>query len=175
MRRKRGWKGAACAFLSAVMTLLSGCLPGAGNKPPKTTEITTFRFRHSGMWPGDCYCYTLERTQQGARLYMEELLSNGQIVDVTIEDPVMERIEQLTQQHELYRWNGFDKVDRHALDGTAFSLSIDFADGSHVHAHGSNKFPDGYKEAKQAIYELFAELAAQYDKPEQQTGNTTDS
>lgn len=53
-------------------------------------EITSFSFTHTGMSTEECFLYSVEQTEDGVRLYTEELFSGGFIVDTIIEEPVLE-------------------------------------------------------------------------------------
>jgi len=70
----------------------------------------------------------------------------------------VQALDALVEAHKLTGWNGFDKVDRTALDGTDFELTIGYEDGRKVCATGSNAFPKGYREAREAILELFGKM-----------------
>ena len=75
-------------YLLILMITLCGC----GKKedpvqPPKeilkqgeNMEITLFSFTHTGMSTAECFLYSAEQTEDGIRLYTEELFSGGLIV-----------------------------------------------------------------------------------------------
>ena len=41
-------------------------------------------------------------------------------------------------------WDGFSGSNPHVLDGTMFSFEAELKNGSVIHAHGSNAFPQNY-------------------------------
>ncbi|MBQ2697218.1 MAG: hypothetical protein IJF59_00970 [Clostridia bacterium] len=159
----RGFGGLA-ALVSAVLLLFGGCSDAGQTEAPM--EITAFSFSHRGMSTGDCYLYQVSRESDGVRLYTEQLFAGGEIVDVRIDDPVLEQLNEIAEKYALRKWDGFDKTDSSILDGTGFTLSITLADGSAVSAKGSNQFPEGYSEAKEEICALFEGLIGQYRQPE---------
>lgn len=121
-------------------------------------EITSFSFTHTGMSTDKCFCYSAEQTEEGVRLYTEELFSGGFIVDTIIDEPVLEQLGEMAGRYRLDRWDGFDKKNRHVMDGSRFSLSVELTDGSTISASGSNAFPEGYSDAEQEIRMLFEDL-----------------
>jgi hypothetical protein len=60
-------------------------------------------------------------------------------------------------EHEVARWNGFDKNNRNVLDGNSFTLSVTMENGKDIHAHGYMKWPKGYQETKAALDGFFAQ------------------
>lgn len=141
----------------AVFLLLAGC---KGEKAPEVSgepkEITSFRFTHRGSDTSQCFVYAMEASSEGVRFYTEGLYSGGPVVDCTVEALALSQLEVLARNHRLDRWDGFSKKASNVSDGTDFALSILYADGSAVSAEGSNRFPDGFAETKEAICELFA-------------------
>ena len=142
-----------CPILLAILLLLCACTPPFEKDAP----MTHFSFSHSGMHTGLMYTLSAGRTDAGWKAEVSLLAGDREhILDMTDED--VRRLEDIVQIHNLKAWAGFDKVDRHALDGTDFSLSIDFEDGKHLFAQGSNAFPKGYAEAHNDIRTYFGNL-----------------
>ena len=140
-------------MLLAIMFLLNACTPSFETDAP----MMRFSFSHSGMHTGLMYTLSAGSTETGWKAELSLLARDREyILDMT--DADVERLEDIVKIHNLKAWAGFDKVDRHALDGTDFSLSIDFEDGKHLYAEGSNAFPEGYAEARNDICTYFGEL-----------------
>lgn len=149
------------AMLSAVICLLAflsaGC-KGAAHKTPLPPEdpisIESFTFMARGMSAADIYSYTAQRAEDGTHLYLE--LNCGRIViDVTAEEDVLGELGAIADMYRLDTWDGFDKKSRRVSDGEGFTLRITTGEGHSIYANGSNKFPDNYSGARQAIDELF--------------------
>lgn len=143
----------------AVLLLAAVLLTGSACRKPIRTDapMTGFTFSHSGMHTG--MIYTLEAGRDGNGWQANLSLLAGEreyALDMTAEEA--EALAALVQNYELNRWNGFDRVDRHALDGTGFELKIGYEDGQEVRASGSNAFPEGYAAAHDAILKFFGEL-----------------
>ena len=125
-------------------------------------KITSFSFTHTGMSAEECFRYSAEQTEEGVRLYTEELFVNGLIVDTLIDEPILEQLGEIAERYRLDQWDGFDKSNKRVTDGSRFSLSVELAGGSTISAQGNNKFPDGYADAKGEICALFADLIGRY-------------
>jgi len=164
-------------FLCILMIALCGC--SKKEEPEEIVimvepmEITLFSFTHSGMSTEQCFLYSAEKTDEGIRLYTEELFSGGLIIDTIVDEPILEQLSGIADKYHLNRWDGFDKNNKHVMDGTCFSLSVTFADGKTISAHGNNSFPDGYDDAKQEICALFEDLIDKYSNKETETWYNT--
>ena len=143
------------AVLMLAVVLLAGT---ACRKPIKTdAPMTSFIFSHSGMHTGQIYTLSAEKGEGGWFAGFSLLAGEREYsLDMTAEEA--KALALLVQNHELTRWNGFDRVDRHALDGTGFDLRISYEDGQEVRASGSNTFPEGYKAAHEAVLNFFGKL-----------------
>jgi len=141
------------AVLLAVLVLLAAC-----SKPLKTdAPMNSFSFSHSGMNIGLIYTLSAAETETGWQAELSLLASEQEyILDMTESD--VATLTELVQKHGLNRWNGFDKVDKNALDGYDFELCISYADGQKIYASGSNTFPKGYDAAHREILEFFGVL-----------------
>jgi len=143
----------------AVLLLAAVLLTGTACRKPSKTDapMIGFTFSHSGMHTGLIYTLSAERGEGGWFAGFSLLAGEREYsLDMTAEEA--EALASLVQNHELTRWNGFDRVDRHALDGTGFELTIRYEDGQEVRASGSNAFPEGYKAAHEAVLNFFGSL-----------------
>jgi len=164
-------------FVWMLMMVLCGCSkkaepeqqPEKMQEQAEPMEITAFSFTHTGMSTEECFLYSAEQTKEGIRLYTEELFSGGLIVDITVDEPVLEQLGEIADKYQLNKWDGFDKSNQHVMDGNQFSLSVTLTDGKTISAHGNNRFPDGFGDAKQEICELFEGLIGKYANQEPET------
>ena len=127
---------------------------GEGDKAERNTSgIAAFSYRYNGSIGGNSFRYELK----DGRLSMDfmEHRDYGELSE-DIPEGFAEKLEALCDSCRIRRWNGFDKVDRRVLDGSGFSLSIKYADGKTLSAHGSNSFPNGYRDFRTSLEELFA-------------------
>ena len=75
----------------------------------------------------------------------------------------IKRFESLLNEINIYKWNGFNKSDKNVLDGSSFSISINWGDERNISAHGYMMYPSGYREKTDAIKLWFFEIDK--DKP----------
>ena len=142
---------------------LCGCkATGGTTQAGEPLDITAFSFTHQGSSTDQCYRYTATQEGDSIRLHTEELFSGGLVIDTLITEPLLEQLGEIAGTYRLDRWDGFDKTKGSVADGSGFSLSITLADGKTISARGSNKFPDGYADAKGEIKALFETLIDQY-------------
>ena len=141
------------AVMLAALAMLSAC-----SKPLKTdAPMNSFSFSHSGMNIGLIYTLEAAQTQTGWQAELS-LLAGEQEYLLDMTDAEASALAEIVQEHELNRWNGFDKVDKNALDGYDFELCIGYADGQKLYASGSNAFPEGYDAVHKEILEFFGKL-----------------
>ena len=142
----------ALALLTVLLTAV------ACSKTLRTdAPMTDFSFSHSGMHTGLIYTLSAARTESGWQADLS-LLAGEREYALPMTEKEAGELTELVKAHELNRWNGFDKVNRSALDGYSFEMAIDYEDGQHLYASGSNAFPKGYDAAHEAILTFFGEL-----------------
>ena len=164
-------------YLLILIITLCGCgkkedpvqLPEEIMVEEEPMDIISFSFTHTGMSTEECFSYSAEQTDDGIRLYTEELFSGGLIVDMIVDEPVLEKLGEIVGKYRLDLWDGFDKTNKRVMDGNSFTLSVTLTDGKTISAHGSNRFPDGYDEAKQEICALFEDLIDKYGNQDSET------
>lgn len=117
-----------------------------------------FCYYNSGSSTYEIYSYEVGRDEEtGEWTVICELHCGYDTYTLPADAELMNKLTGIIDTHALRKWDGFSASDSMVLDGSGFSLEVDFADGSAIYAHGSNSFPDGFNEAKQAIDELFSE------------------
>ena len=143
----------AALLLAAVLLAASAC-----SKPLRTdAPMTGFTFSHSGKHTGLIYTLSAARTENAWQANLS-LLAGDRNIYLEMTEAEAEELAAIVRKHELNRWNGFDRVDRTALDGTGFDLKIHYEDGQILSASGSNAFPKGYREAHEEILGFFGKL-----------------
>lgn len=167
-------KGKVASFLLFLLmtVMLSACSGQTKETVPASTaslrkealEITEFSFFHTGMSSEECFQYSVCKTEDGVRLYTEELFSGGLIVDTIVDETVLEQLGEIAGEYDIESWDGFDENDKYVMDGSNFELSVVLEDGRTIFARGSNCFPDGYADAEWEIRELFESLIDRYGK-----------
>ena len=156
---ERRWKRIFAGLLAALMLCMSPCFAAA---PPmqEAPAVETFCFTRSGMSADQARSYQIRETARGRFVWIELYYRDHYVLPLTDED--MASFSALVQELELTAWNGYSEVDRYALDGECFSLSVEFEDGGVIDASGSNCFPKGYSEKASAIRDFFEKLMEEY-------------
>lgn len=142
-------KGIALICLICVF-----CLAGCTGTVRTDAPMTSFSYAHSGMDSGSIYCWEAYMTQEGPKVHMWLLCGETEYTCPAAEVDY-QALRDLIDQYDLWKWAGFDKTNRHVLDGEGFDLQIEFADGTRIEASGSNCFPAGYDDAVEAIRHIF--------------------
>ncbi len=120
-------------------------------------KITSFSYSQSGMSTDSIYTYTLTR-ENGKAVLHADLNAGYYEADAELDESAFDTLSEIARQYKLEKWDGFDKVNKMALDGSSFGLHINLEDGSSIDAYGSNSFPTGYGEASRKIVECFESL-----------------
>ena len=144
--------GAAIALLA-----LSGCA-GFG---PAITDIRSFHFSYQvGNYMNGSVAYELKLEADGS--YTAKIKPNtGAEEDAKVYKVGKEFADELAaflREKKVSRWNGFQKSNRHVLDGNGFSFSLWTTEDRNISASGYMRWPRGYDEVKAGIEAIFAKL-----------------
>ena len=74
-----------------------------------------------------------------------------------VDKEFIEKIEEVFNKYEVYKWDGFDKVDKNVLDGDSFSITINMENNS-IHASGYMSYPNNYRYVREELDNIFEEL-----------------
>ena len=77
---------------------------------------------------------------------------------VTVDQAWVDVLTDIVYRNNMVRWDGFHESSRGLLDGTNFSVTLMFSDGTSVNASGYGSFPKCYGDASQAIDAHFMQL-----------------
>ena len=141
-----------CLLLSSCM-LLCACAPAAVPDQP----LSRFSFSESSSYirPIQGYEYRME---DGAHRVFFHLAHADEPLAMPVEASWADGLSGLIRQYGMMGWNGFDKSDSLLLDGTQFSVSFAFTDGTSVTARGYGRFPPNYSDATEAVEAHFLQL-----------------
>lgn len=118
--------------------------------------ITSFCYSHSGSSTSEMYSYEIEADDESSGTVVNYEFNNGfETYTLPADGELMQQLFAVVDDHNLRKWNGFDKFNSLVMDGSGFYLRIDFSDGTQIMARGSNSYPAGYGEAVDAIDVLF--------------------
>ncbi len=134
-------------------------------KAPKDPgALICLSYSHSGMERGEIYSYTFRRTDSGRTRVSVSLYAGRKEFEKKLSGDVMDRLQRIVQEGEIWKWDGFRESDHRVLDGTSFTLWLTFADGRTVQAQGSNAFPKGYGEFCDALVPILREIKTMWMK-----------
>ncbi|MBQ3384485.1 MAG: hypothetical protein IJG59_04640 [Erysipelotrichaceae bacterium] len=75
-------------------------------------------------------------------------------MEITVNDDILNTLYQLYLKYQAARWSGYSKYDEGVLDGSGFSLSMEFNDGDTMSCSGENCVPEGYREYEKEMREV---------------------
>ena len=152
---KKAFRLLTGAALAAIA--LSGCA-GYG---PAVTDIKSFHFSYQvGNYMNGSVSYELKLQEDGS--YLATVKPNQvapEQADTYVADKAFaDELAAFLRQHKVQRWNGFQKSNKHVLDGNGFSFSLWTTEGKSISASGYMRWPRGYDEVKAGIEAIFAKL-----------------
>ncbi len=68
---------------------------------------------------------------------------------------IMKELRTIIIDYDLLRWDGFDKSNKHVLDGKSFSMKLKLSDGTEARAHGYHSWPKNFSAAEEKIERVF--------------------
>ena len=146
---------AAVIALAAVLVFKMNA-----NKYERNGAITSFSFSGSyGL--GGAVGYTIVR--QGDKVVLKyECFGYDEKDDVSVEKAVdakcLDELASVIKEKGVAKWDGFDKSEDGVLDGSGFSLKVEYDDGKKIDAHGYMIYPDNYDEVQDAFDEILSKL-----------------
>lgn len=118
-------------------------------------SYTTGNMAHSGV------VYELDCEEGGCTASVKpDGVPEEESLRFSVDAGFVRRLEALLRENEVGKWDGFDKTDKHVLDGKRFEMSLTMADGTMLHAGGYMKWPKNYSAVRDGIVALFDELSA---------------
>lgn len=138
-------------------TLLSGCA-GFG---PAVTDIKSFHFSYQvGNYMNGSVSYELKLQEDGSYLatVKPNQVAPEQADSYVVDKAFADELAAFLREHKVQRWNGFQKSNKHVLDGNGFSFSLWTTEDKNISASGYMRWPRGYDEVKAGIEAIFAKL-----------------
>ena len=146
------------AIFTGVLLMLLSLLPGCAKKA-KIGDITVFRYHFTNGYARYAYTdYELERKDGGYTARRKPSGVPDEKADVfTVDAAFAEKLKAILKEYGVGSWNGFNKSDKHVLDGNSFSLTV-YMGEEEISAHGYMRWPKNYREFKEAVTALFEGL-----------------
>lgn len=67
----------------------------------------------------------------------------------------LKELEEILTKYSVYRWNGYNKVNKKVKDGKSFTLKVTLENNKTIKAHGYMSYPNNYKLVKEEIDSYF--------------------
>jgi len=124
------------------------------NKPVSYIVLLDLTYQYGNYMHAFVH-YTVSKDGDGylARLKLRDK-SEEESVEFPVARDTVARMEDMLNSHKVYKWNGFDKADKHVLDGRSFSVKIKSSDGREVYARGYASFPSAFKEVLEELEKI---------------------
>lgn len=147
-------------LLLTALLLLGGCrdLPEAiklpvlspSSPPMPSSPLITLSISESASYFKRIQGYEF-RSEDGKHTAYFYIANEDEPYPVPVDQAWVDTLTGFIGQYGMMGWDGFRGSDSMLLDGTQFSISFTFADGTAVHASGYGRFPESYRDASRAI------------------------
>ena len=145
------------------MLLLSGCQSGNTTPPEPTSKpmpdapLISLSFSESHSYYARVQGYEFRAEDDQYTVYFE-MANEEEPYPVAVDQAWVDTLTSFIRQYDMMVWDGFSGSDSMLLDGTHFSVSFSFQDGTTVNASGYGRFPMNYGDASAAIEAHFLQL-----------------
>ena len=164
-------------LIMGILTFLSGLFgcgkkidigergeDGIGKKArDNESGVTDLYYSYDGTIGGNNYHFRVTKEKDGRVVFRCEYLEHRDYDEMEREvaPDILDRLTAIYKECRLAEWDGFRKYNEYVMDGDGFSLSISFADGQNMSAHGSNAYPERYREFSEKLHGLLDPIAAE--------------
>ncbi len=128
-------------------------------KEKNITDIKAFSFYYTTgteMFSNVSYKVTCETSRCTAIIKPNEV-PDTETKTIETDLTVKEKIKKVLKKYHVEKWDNFNKIDKHALDGNSFKLNVTMEKES-LRASGYMKYPKNYKEFSDEIDAIFLEI-----------------
>ena len=165
-------------FLPLVLLCVAICLSGCqllqfGGLLPEPTEppsvspcvgplplpghLVSFSFSESHSYRTRVQGYDY-REEDGKHTAYFWLTDEEEPYAVPVDEAWVDQLQNIVYANNVIQWDGFSESDTTLLDGTHFSITLEFSDGTTVNANGYGSFPAYYGNVSKALDALFLQL-----------------
>ena len=105
------------------------------------------------------YHYTINNSSNNSVRYKVECNDKCNITindrkekkEYEISKEYLKELEEILTKYSVYRWNGYNKVNKKVKDGKSFTLKVTLENNKTIKAHGYMSYPNNYKLVKEEI------------------------
>lgn len=152
----------------AMAFILCGCqrhpdalkTPGTPAPAVPDAPLVYLSFSESGSYFKRVQGYEFRAQEDGSKAFFW-MANEEEPYPVAVDEAWVATLNDFIVQYDMMNWDGFSGSAPGLLDGTSFGFELTLADGTAVHAGGYGDFPDGYREASEAIDVHFMQLLPQ--------------
>lgn len=146
---------AALLMILGALACLRTVAPGKPKPQHAQAPLVGFSYAHRGSTYDSFYVYEVKEINGSYRFCYLPMSEDG-IQTAVLKEADAATLLELIERHQLWEWDGFDETAKSVRDGTGFSLTISFADGTAIKANGSNAFPPRHSELLHDMKTLFS-------------------
>ena len=150
---------AALAVVAVGVAIIVAVINSAGGNV-RSGSITSFLFNRGYGLGGAIEC-TLTKRGNSATLKYDYYGYNpdeDKHVEKTIDAKYLDELAGIISKNDVAKWDGFDESEDGVLDGSGFTLKIEYDDGETIDVHGYMKYPDDYEKVEDALDEFLHKL-----------------
>lgn len=127
-------------------------------KKPKNIEtIKYLNFGYStGTMMNAYVSYNLEFKDNEYKISIKPNMISDEDKKITVMTKKdVEKIIEILDKYEVYKWDGFKKSNPNVLDGDSFNLSVRYNDDKSIFASGYMMWPKNYREVQGELDSIF--------------------
>ena len=102
------------------------------------------------------------KNEDGSYFKEEAFKESKELIPVSEE--IFNRINEWVDEYNIKSWDGYNMTQENVMDGGGFGLTITLATGETISAHGSNAYPEGYRDANKSLESIIAEALEEINK-----------
>ncbi|MBO5530522.1 MAG: hypothetical protein J5970_03910 [Bacilli bacterium] len=145
-------------FIILIILLVIGVIVMFGIKKPKNIEtIKYLNFGYStGTMMNSYVSYNLEFKDNKYKVSIKPNMVSDEDKKITVMTKKdIEKIIDILNKYEVYKWDGFKKSNPNVLDGDSFNLTIKYNDDKSISASGYMMWPKNYREVQGELDSIF--------------------
>ena len=132
----------------------------------KVSEIKRLYFSYSnGYMANSNVIYELENDSYGCKVTIKPYEAPyEQEMSLYVSDKVSKKVEDVLNQYNVAKWDGFRGNDPYVLDGDSFSMTLTLKDGTDISASGYMEWPNNYSNVRNELDNIFMEIYYETDR-----------
>lgn len=145
-------------ILIILLVIVIGVIVMFGiNKPKKIETIKYLNFGYStGTMMNAYVSYNLEFKDNKYKVSIKPNMISDEDKKITVMTKKdVEKIIEILDKYEVYKWDEFKKSNPNVLDGDSFNLTIKYNDDKSISSSGYMMWPKNYREVQGELDSIF--------------------